>query len=68
MDRRHRPPGEACPRRRRKRAGLLSTHGSACNVRFNEKRILAVYDWDSLALVKESTALGQAGTDLVGHG
>ena len=39
---------------------VAHTDWSARNVRFNEKRILAVYDWDSLALVKESTALGQA--------
>jgi aminoglycoside phosphotransferase (APT) family kinase protein len=29
-------------------------------VRFDEDRLLAVYDWDSLALVQESAALGQA--------
>ena len=29
-------------------------------MRFDEDRLLAVYDWDSLALVQEATALGQA--------
>ena len=33
---------------------------SARNVRLDERRLLAVYDWDSLALVPESTAVGQA--------
>jgi hypothetical protein len=39
---------------------VAHTDWSARNARFNEERILAVYDWDSLALVRESTALGQA--------
>lgn len=33
---------------------------SARNVRYDEERLLAVYDWDSMALVEESTAVGQA--------
>jgi hypothetical protein len=33
---------------------------SARNVRFNEWGLLAVYDWDSVSLVGESTAVGQA--------
>ena len=36
------------------------TDWSARNVRLDERRLLAVYDWDSLALVEESTAVGQA--------
>jgi hypothetical protein len=39
---------------------VAHTDWSARNVRFDEERLLAVYDWDSLALVRESTALGQA--------
>ena len=39
---------------------VAHTDWSARNVRFDEDRLLAVYDWDSLALVKEATALGQA--------
>lgn len=39
---------------------VAHTDWSARNVRFDEDRLLAVYDWDSLALVKESTAVGQA--------
>ena len=39
---------------------VAHTDWSARNVRFDEERLLAVYDWDSLALVKEATALGQA--------
>ena len=39
---------------------VAHTDWSARNVRFDESRLLAVYDWDSLALVRESTALGQA--------
>ena len=39
---------------------VADTDWSARNVRFDEERLLAVYDWDSLALVKECTALGQA--------
>jgi Phosphotransferase enzyme family len=33
---------------------------SARNVRLDEHRLLAVYDWDSVTLVPESTAVGQA--------
>ena len=33
---------------------------SARNVRLDDHRLLAVYDWDSVALVPESTAVGQA--------
>jgi hypothetical protein len=36
------------------------TDWSARNVRYDETRLLAVYDWDSVALVEESTAVGQA--------
>jgi hypothetical protein len=36
------------------------TDWSARNVRHDEDRLLAVYDWDSVALVEESTAVGQA--------
>ena len=39
---------------------VAHTDWSARNVRFDEDRLLAVYDWDSLALVKEATAVGQA--------
>lgn len=39
---------------------VAHTDWSARNVRFDDRRLLAIYDWDSLALVKESTALGQA--------
>jgi hypothetical protein len=39
---------------------VAHTDWSARNVRFDEDRLLAVYDWDSLALVPESAALGQA--------
>ena len=39
---------------------VAHTDWSARNVRFDENRLLAVYDWDSLALVQESAALGQA--------
>lgn len=58
---------------------VAHTDWSARNVRFDEERLLAVYDWDSLASVRESTALGQAaitwsvtadpgGTEFPGHG
>jgi hypothetical protein len=36
------------------------TDWSARNVRYDGERLLAVYDWDSVALVEESTAVGQA--------
>jgi hypothetical protein len=39
---------------------VAHTDWSARNVRFDEHRLLAVYDWDSLALVTEGTAIGQA--------
>ena len=39
---------------------VAHTDWSARNVRFDEDGLLAIYDWDSLALVKEATALGQA--------
>lgn len=41
---------------------LVASHTdwSARNVRYDEERLLAVYDWDSMALVEESTAVGQA--------
>ena len=41
-------------------AVVAHTDWSARNVRFDEECLQAVYDWDSLALVRESTALGQA--------
>jgi hypothetical protein len=37
------------------------TDWSARNVRFDEERLLAVYDWDSVAFARESTVVGQAG-------
>ncbi len=39
---------------------VAHTDWSARNVRLDEHRLLAVYDWDSVALVTESTAVGQA--------
>jgi hypothetical protein len=39
---------------------IAHTDWSARNVRFDEHRLLAVYDWDSLAGVTEATAIGQA--------
>ncbi len=36
------------------------TDWSARNIRFDDHEILATYDWDSVTVVKESTALGQA--------
>jgi hypothetical protein len=39
---------------------VAHTDWSARNVRFDENHLLAVYDWDSLTLVRESAALGQA--------
>jgi hypothetical protein len=39
---------------------VAHTDWSARNIRFDESQLLAIYDWDSLALVTESTALGQA--------
>jgi hypothetical protein len=39
---------------------VAHTDWSARNVRFDEQRLLAVYDWDSLAFVTEGTAVGQA--------
>jgi hypothetical protein len=39
---------------------VAHTDWSARNVRFDQHRLLAVYDWDSLALVTEGTAIGQA--------
>ncbi len=39
---------------------VAHTDWSARNVRFDDDGLRAVYDWDSLALVTESTALGQA--------
>jgi hypothetical protein len=43
-----------------KRRVVSHTDWSARNVRYDESRLLAVYDWDSVALVEESTAVGQA--------
>jgi hypothetical protein len=39
---------------------VAHTDWSARNVRLNDDGLLAVYDWDSAALVPESTAVGQA--------
>ena len=39
---------------------IAHTDWSARNVRLSTERVLAVYDWDSLAVVSESTAVGQA--------
>jgi hypothetical protein len=39
---------------------VAHTDWSARNVRLDDERLLAVYDWDSVALVPESTAVGQA--------
>jgi hypothetical protein len=39
---------------------VAHTDWSARNVRLDDTRLLAVYDWDSLALVSEATAVGQA--------
>lgn len=43
-----------------KRLVVSHTDWSARNVRYDETRLRAVYDWDSVALVDESTAVGQA--------
>ncbi len=40
---------------------VAHTDWSARNVRLHDGAIVAVYDWDSLARVRESTAVGQAG-------
>jgi len=39
---------------------IAHTDWSARNIRLNDDKLLAVYDWDSAALVPESTAIGQA--------
>jgi len=39
---------------------IAHTDWSARNVRLGRDRVLAVYDWDSLALVPETSAVGQA--------
>ena len=39
---------------------IAHTDWSARNVRMSTERVLVAYDWDSLALVPESTAVGQA--------
>src|SRR6185437_14705744 len=44
----------------RTRAVVSHTDWSARNVRLDEERLRAVYDWDSAAYVEESTAIGQA--------
>jgi hypothetical protein len=41
-------------------AVVAHTDWSARNIRFDDRKILATYDWDSVTVVKESTALGQA--------
>jgi hypothetical protein len=52
----------ALPRREADERPPVVAHAdwSARNVRLDEHRLLAVYDWDSVALVPESTAVGQA--------
>jgi hypothetical protein len=42
------------------RVVVAHTDWSARNVRLNERQLLAVYDWDSVALVQEAIAVGQA--------
>lgn len=42
------------------RPTIAHTDWSARNVRLGHDRVLAVYDWDSLALVAETTAVGNA--------
>lgn len=37
------------------------------NVRMSSDRVLAVYDWDSLALIRETTAVGQAAATWSSH-
>jgi hypothetical protein len=39
---------------------VAHTDWSARNIRLGEERLLAIYDWDSVALTPESTAVGQA--------
>jgi aminoglycoside phosphotransferase (APT) family kinase protein len=39
---------------------VAHTDWSARNVRLDDAQLVAVYDWDSLALVPETTALGYA--------
>ena len=39
---------------------VAHTDWSARNLRLDDERLLAVYDWDSVALVPESTGIGQA--------
>jgi hypothetical protein len=39
---------------------VAHTDWSARNLRIEDDRLVAVYDWDSVALVRESTAVGQA--------
>jgi hypothetical protein len=39
---------------------VAHTDWSARNMRFDDRALLATYDWDSVTVVKESTALGQA--------
>ncbi|MGA2474580.1 MAG: phosphotransferase [Acidimicrobiales bacterium] len=39
---------------------IAHTDWAARNVRLNDDGLVAVYDWDSVALVTESTAVGQA--------
>jgi hypothetical protein len=46
--------------RRATRQVVSHTDWSARNVRYDEEQLLAVYDWDSVALVEETTAVGQA--------
>jgi aminoglycoside phosphotransferase (APT) family kinase protein len=39
---------------------VAHTDWSARNVRLGERGLVAVYDWDSVALISEATALGHA--------
>jgi hypothetical protein len=59
IDRLARAGAEA--RRRDRSAPVIGhTDWSARNLRIDDGRLAAVYDWDSLALVAESTLVGQA--------
>jgi Phosphotransferase enzyme family len=53
---------KAAELRERDQGPLLAAHTdwSARNVRLGDQAVVAVYDWDSVALVPESTAVGQA--------
>ena len=53
MDRRHCLPSKALRQQDKSAPVVADTDWSARNVRFDEKDLLAVYDWDSVALVRE---------------